>query len=163
MLESLLTSRNIASVGDRLDLWYRAIMIIRDFPFSGVGMGSFGKVVELFYPYRSVGADPTIHTHNLALQVGVDLGLPGLVGWLAVILVLGVSSYNIYRYGRTRSVLLLAGYGAGYLGSLVAYLIHGMVDAVTWGVIRPAPLVWVIWGGIAAAVSTFLVHDHPSD
>jgi putative inorganic carbon (HCO3(-)) transporter len=159
LLESILTSRNVASVSDRLDLWYRAIMVIRDFPFSGVGMGSFGKVVELFYPYRSIGTDSATHTHNLPLQVGVDLGLPGVVSWLAVILALGVSSYHIYRYGRIRADGWLAGFGAGYLGSLVAYMIHGMVDAVTWGMVRPAPLVWAIWGGIAAAVGTYLVRD----
>ena len=159
-LEAILTSRNVASVSDRLDLWYRAVMVIQDFPFSGVGMGSFGKVVELFYPFRSIGADPTIHAHNLPLQVGVDLGLPGLVSWLAIILGLGASCYNVFHSGRVRADTWLAGIGAGYLGSLAAYLVHGMVDAVTWGMIRPAPMVWAIWGGIAAAVGTYLVRDH---
>lgn len=96
---------------------------------------------------------------RLLAQVGVDLGLPGMVSWLAVILILGVSNYQIYRYGRIRTDGWLAGFGAGYLGSLVAYLIHGMVDAVTWGTVRPAPLVWAIWGGIAAAGGIYMVRD----
>ncbi len=152
LLEALLTSRNVASVSDRADLWCRAIMIIRDFPFSGVGIGSFGKVVELFYPYRSLGTDTTMHAHSLPLQVAVDLGLPGLVSWLAVILILGVSTWKLYIYGRLHADDWMTSIGAGYLGCLVAYMIHGLVDAVTWGMIRPAPLIWALWGGIAAGV-----------
>jgi putative inorganic carbon (HCO3(-)) transporter len=163
LLGKLLTDRNLASVSDRLDLWQRAVLIIRDFPFTGIGMGAFGEVVELFYPYRFVQESAAVHTHNLALQVGVELGLPGLVGWLALLMGLGSASYLAYRGGRAQGNTWLAGSGAAYLCSLIAYFVHGMVDAVTWGAVRPAPLVWAIWGGIAALASMHVSSSHEAN
>jgi putative inorganic carbon (HCO3(-)) transporter len=32
------------------------------------------------------------------------------------------------------------------LCSQVALVVHGLTDAVTWGMVRPAPLVWALWG-----------------
>ena len=48
---------------------------------------------------------------------------------------------------------VLSGLGAGFLLSQVALLVHGMFDAVTWGLMRTAPIVWMVWG---AAVVCFL-------
>ena len=32
------------------------------------------------------------------------------------------------------------------INSQIALLSHGLTDAVTWGLIRITPLVWVLWG-----------------
>jgi hypothetical protein len=45
----------------------------------------------------------------------------------------------------------MAGLGAGLLASQAALLLHGSLDAVTWGMVRSAPLVWLAWGVAAAA------------
>ena len=39
----------------------------------------------------------------------------------------------------------LSALGAGLLASQAALAVHGLTDAVTWGM-RPAVLVWAIWG-----------------
>ena len=56
-------------------------------------------------------------------------------------------SWNIYKTDRNN---LHEGWpaalGSGILASQVALIVHGMTDAVTWGMVRPAPIVWAIWG-----------------
>jgi len=33
----------------------------------------------------------------------------------------------------------------------VGLVVNGILDAVTWGMVRPAPLVWLMWGAAMAA------------
>ncbi len=136
----------------RLDIWSRAFLIIRDFPFTGIGLGSFGKVADSIYPFSLYPQASIPHAHNLFLQVAVDLGLPGLIAWLAILFVVFTASWKVFRIGRRSHSGWAAGLGAGLVGSQVAMVIHGLTDAVTWGMVRPAPIVWGIWGIAIAAM-----------
>ena len=60
----------------RLDIWSRAWAMVRDMPFTGVGLNTFPVIQTHFYPGFLLG--PESHAHNLFLQTVVDLGLPGL-------------------------------------------------------------------------------------
>jgi short subunit fatty acids transporter len=40
----------------------------------------------------------------------------------------------------------MAGLGAGLVLSQIALVLNGLTDAVTWGSVRSAPLVWFLWG-----------------
>jgi putative inorganic carbon (HCO3(-)) transporter len=42
------------------------------------------------------------------------------------------------------------------LCSQLALGVHGLFDAVTWGMVRPAPLIWAIWGLALAAGNFYL-------
>ncbi len=138
-------------IGGRLELWQRAIYMIQDFPWTGVGMGLYGEAAENLYPL--VLFEGTVpHAHNLVLQVGVDLGLPGLVAWLAIFLLVCRAGWRLYRMGRRDGSAWLAGLGAGAMGVQVVLMVHGIFDAVTWGMVRPAPLVWGLWGVVIAAL-----------
>ena len=67
-------------------------------------------------------------------------------------MIISVSAWQVYRTGRVQGDEWLSGVGAGLLCSQVALAAHGLVDAVTWGMVRPAPLVWALWGITAAAL-----------
>jgi len=146
----------------RVEVWSRALAMIGDFPLTGVGMGGFTQAADLLYPFFQYRAGSVEHAHNLFLQVAVDLGLPGLLTWLAVLVFSCKAAEESYRAGielaRSADPVagaqepgLLAGLGAGLLGSQAALIVHGLLDAVTWGMVRPAPLVWALWGLAAAA------------
>ena len=48
--------------------------MIQDFPFSGIGAGTFESVANVLYPFFLAGPDAKIpHAHNLLLQVAVIL------------------------------------------------------------------------------------------
>lgn len=139
------------SVEGRLEIWSRAMLMLHDFPFTGIGMGVFEQTANTLYPF---GLDPANipHAHNLFFQVAVDLGLPGLICWVAVLLTVAACAWQVYRAGRrTRPrEFPAAGVGAALLAVQLALVVHGQVDAVTWGT-RPALIVWVLWGTAASA------------
>jgi putative inorganic carbon (HCO3(-)) transporter len=134
----------------RLELWSRALYAISDFPFTGIGVGTFERVIPVLYPLFSIGPDTTIsHAHNLLLQVGVDLGLPGLIAYTA--LFINIFAMLINRL-RQREVALEWVLAAGTLAGLIAMFVHGIFDAPVWGA-RPAVLPWLL---IALAVQVGL-------
>ena len=114
----------------RLEIWSRALAMVADFPFTGVGPGSFARALWLLYPLDGIGPGSVIdHAHNLFLQIGTDYGLPGLVAWLAQMALLLWMGVGAVRRARGGSLWPLA---AGLLGGLVAYLVHGLTDSFTY-------------------------------
>lgn len=120
-----------SGIAERVEIWQRALWLIADTPFTGMGLGAFDRVVPLLYPYILVA--PTVeipNAHNLPLQVAADLGIPGLLAWLAVQLSLLVL---LVRLLRTRAAPLVRALAAGTLAAFVAMWVAGIFDAVNWG------------------------------
>ena len=150
IIQALASNPTIGDLNGRFEIWSRAIYMLVDFPYTGIGFGSFEEVVNALYPFSLLSPTGIPHAHNIFLQIGVDLGIPGLIAWLSILMVMVSTSWAVYTLGRGRSGWF-AGLGAGLLLSQLALITHGMTDAVTWGMVRPAPIVWGIWGIIAAA------------
>lgn len=123
----------------RAEIWRRAAFLMEHFPLTGVGLGCFGPASDVLAPIPN-GVKATPHAHNLFLQIGAELGWPGLILWAGVISAVGLEGWLLYR-----SAAPLSGLGAGLLASLLAMIIHGVWDAVTWGT-RTAFVPWMIWG-----------------
>ncbi|HEX2922964.1 MAG TPA: O-antigen ligase family protein, partial [Chloroflexota bacterium] len=136
-----------AKLANRQEIWGRALYMIQDYPFTGVGLNSFAKVLDGLYPSPFIGSVADIpHAHNIYLQTAVDLGLAGLMALLGICLTTLWIGYTAYRRteGATRGAI--AGLGAG----LLAYMLFGMTDAIALGA-KPLPMLWGIIGLIAAA------------
>ncbi len=149
LLEVLLKSEKIGDLNGRLEVWSRAWYAMQDFSFTGVGMGAFGPVVNLLYPFFLLGPDAHVpHAHNLFLQLGVDLGFPGLIAYMALLLNLSYAAWSTWQVLRRRGDPR-AWWAWGLVGSMLALVFHGLVDAVTWGT-KPALLAWLMWGVVVA-------------
>ena len=135
--------------------------MIEDFSFSGIGMGGYKDLADLMYPLFTV-TTTNQHAHNLFLQVGVDLGIPGLLAWSAIAMLVTLRAWQVYRYGRTIGDGWTAGVGAAMLGSQIALFAHGMVDAVTWGMVRTAIIPWALWGLTIASWNVLVAPAHLS-
>jgi len=133
------------SIDTREEVWMRAKMIIQDFPLTGVGMGIYSDVTDSLYPFAHV-AIYVSHAHNIFLQIAVDLGVPGLLVWLAIWFAILTMAWQLYSSRDS----FFSPIGAAVLCSMAAMGVHGMLDAVTWDT-RPAIIVWGIWGLTAAA------------
>ena len=155
ILDFFVRSSSLGGLDGRLEIWTRAVFLIQDFPFTGVGMGTFGRAADTLYPFFMYAPGTIDHAHNLFLQVGVDLGIPGLIAWCVILALVCLASWQLYRLGRLRMNALAAGLGAGLICSQVALIIHGLTDAVTWGMVKPAPLVWVVWALAMAARAVY--------
>jgi putative inorganic carbon (hco3(-)) transporter len=137
----------------RPEIWSAALCAIQDFPLTGIGMGTFGEVTPAMYPLFA-GYLPQGHAHNVFLQVAVDLGIPGLVAWLAILVLALVSAWELYRQTNKQGDRWAAGLGAGLLCAQVALGVHGMVDVAAWRT-PLGGMVWVLWGLTLAARNVY--------
>lgn len=136
----------VSGFASRMDLWQRALQMLRDFPLTGVGAGLFERIMWALYPPTQIrpGWQAGLHAHNIWLQVGVDLGLPGLVAF--VVLIVSSGQYAVRTLRRSNSVPPLLW---GGLGALLAMVLHGLVDA-PWLVGRAA---FALWWTLAVVLS----------
>lgn len=139
--EALGSGGSLTSLSGRWEVWQRAVYALRDFPLTGIGFGTFDLVIPGLYPYAIVTNGPQIpHAHNLLLQVGVDLGLPGLLLYTWLLVRLGTMLFRLLRTldleldpePPRRQVALHWALATGTLGALVTLLVHGLADAVVW-------------------------------
>lgn len=150
--------QNAAGIGVvlRLDIWSRALAMLADMPLTGIGLDSFLIVQSQFYPGHLLG--PEIHAHNLALQLGLDLGVAGLLGfaWLLAAFA-AVTLKALRRSPQPGERALVAGAAAG----VAAMLGSGLIDSV-W-TLKPALLFWLLLGtGVVAARAVAQRSDPPA-
>lgn len=156
LLNTLASGVSLEGFEGRIEIWSRGIFMIQDFPITGIGMGLYGQVADLLYPFFFYPPGSIVHTHNLFLQVGVDLGIPGLVAWTAIFLLVVHRSWSVFQFGRDHGAALPSAIGAGLLASELGLAAHGLLDAVTWGMVKPSPVVWALWAFAFAAGNVFL-------
>ncbi|MEZ4617223.1 MAG: O-antigen ligase family protein [Caldilineaceae bacterium] len=85
----LLGSDNtFGGAGFRTVIWHADQRALHDFFWTGIGLGRFTEVMRLLYPSPIIQSPSATHAHNLLLQIGLDLGGPGLLAWLGLYLTL---------------------------------------------------------------------------
>jgi putative inorganic carbon (HCO3(-)) transporter len=131
----------------RLQVWRAALWGIRDFPFTGMGLGAFRRVAQVLYPLAVPLTYDIAHAHNGFLQAGVDFGLPGLVAYTSIWLL--AARLIISSLRRSKDWLRALAIGLG--GCLVSSLVYNLTDTVALGA-KPGPAWWMMLGLI---VSTF--------
>jgi len=124
----------------RLDIWSRAWAMVRDMPFTGVGLNTFPVIQTHFYPGFLLG--PEAHAHSLFLQTAVDLGLPGLCALFWLLVAFAVTARRAYLATVDRELRALV---VGLAAGLLAFVGHGLVDTVTLGA-KPVAALFVMLG-----------------
>jgi O-antigen ligase len=144
---ALLSLDHVIGVGVvlRLEIWSRALAMIGDMPYTGIGLNSFPLILAHFYPGFVLGTE--VHAHNFFLQTAVDLGLPGLLALLWLLVAFAYTVIQGYRAtGRRDDRVILVGLAAGVL----AFVGNGLVDAITLGAKPVAGLFAML--GLAVAI-----------
>lgn len=112
----------------RLDIWSRAIAMIADMPYTGIGLNTFPLIQSHFYIGYLIGPEP--HAHNLLLQTAIDLGVPGLVAFIWLVAAFYVAAFQAdKRVGDRQLQALIIGAVAG----VTAYIAGGAIDVMTLG------------------------------
>ncbi len=124
----------------RADLWRNSLTLIRDYPFSGSGLGLDNTSMVYSSYVLLLSVHFLYHMHNLFLQVAVEQGLAGLLALLGGMVLAGWSLWRARRL-HARHPALIAAAAAG----LVAVTIHGLVDAGFY-TSRLAPLYFLSLG-----------------
>ncbi len=143
-------SGGASGLPERTEIWQRAVYIVQDFAFTGLGFGCFEPVVEVMYPLFLSASGTQPHAHNLLLQVAVDLGMPGLVAYIA---------FQALTFGMliraVRRGSLLRGLAVGLAAGLLSVQVHGILDATVWG--NAAAM--IPWALAALAVPLYEARD----
>jgi O-antigen ligase len=115
--------------------------MIVDHDFLGVGPRNFSAVYLASYD------DARFNAHNLYLHLAAELGVLGLLAFLAAVAAWLVRVARAYLAAADEGDRLLL---LGLTGSVAALLMHGLVEAV-WAWEPLAELVWLLLAlGLAA-------------
>jgi O-antigen ligase len=125
---SIIDQRDITAQ-ERLSMWSSGVRMIRDHPWTGVGMGAMERIYPQYRepdspvdPERRIG-----HLHSNIIQVAAERGLLGLAGWLWIWLAYGYHTWRLYRrlgpeHTSAKALVL------GSLASIIAFHIEGLFE-----------------------------------
>ena len=137
----------VNSLQGRIEIWSRAWYGIQDFPFTGMGMGTFRRVVPILYPLFTISPDADIgHAHNQWLAAGVDLGIPGLVSYIALWLGSAGMLWQVWQVSLNANDRLIS---LGLASGLAAHFTWGVFDANVLGS-KAGFVFWLMLGTIAS-------------
>jgi O-antigen ligase len=118
-----------------------------------MGLNTFRYVVHVLYPLFIVGPEVDLgHAHNEFLQAALDLGLPGLIAFAALYLVVFGLLWQIWHLPEStvmREGISARALALGLGGGLVAHLVYSLTDAVALGA-KPGFMFWMLLGLITA-------------
>lgn len=131
------------AAANRLRIFSQAALLVRDYAFTGCGLGQFPLVHSTYALLIHVPV--LIYAHATPLAVAVEQGLPAAVTLLAVWM--GAAWLGLQALARSERAP--AGLVAGLLG-LVVLMVHGTFDNVIYGT-RALLLLWLPVGLIVAS------------
>jgi O-antigen ligase len=145
-----ITNPSDSSAATRLDVWQTVLPILKDYWFTGLGLGNetLLTVLKNYHIFAAKGIPS--HSHDLYLQVWFETGFPGLLAFFAFI---GATVKKSIRslYSRVKdaytSNVLIAG-----LAALAGILVVGFVEYV-WFYQRVMLFFWAVIGIMLAALN----------
>lgn len=129
----------------RLSIWRGVVRMLRDYSVSGIGVGE--AAFEKIYGGYQLPGIAAPHSHHLYLQLLAEIGVFGLLIFLALLFFFAQSSFNHLGTTENKASRLLA---AAALSGVFGALIQGFTDYV-WYNYRVYFIFWAIIG-IAAAI-----------
>jgi putative inorganic carbon (HCO3(-)) transporter len=135
------------TLASRLEVWQRGVAMVQDFPFTGIGIGTYNTIAHSLYPFFIAAPDEVVpHAHNNLLEVAVDLGIPGLIAYVALLTGFVICAVRAYRATVDDGVRALI---VGLLCGMLAHQTFGLTDAFILGT-KPGVLMWVYFGLMVA-------------
>ena len=114
---------------ERLSMWSSGLSILRDHPWTGIGMGAMPQVYQRYRdpdspvaPHRRLG-----HLHSNVIQVAAERGLLGLACWLWIWVAYIHQAWRIYRrlgpeHLGARALVV------GSLASVIGFHVEGLFE-----------------------------------
>ncbi len=131
-LRSISTAGSDPAVTNRFEIMETALRLITEHPFFGVGLGNFpaayGSLMVSNLPMLSYSLEVPPHAHNLLVNLAVEVGLVGLLAFVAMLAAATLKALRAYRTGEPRTRALALGIAAG----LGATMIHNLVDVTVY-------------------------------
>lgn len=140
-----ITSFSDSSTSYRLNIWKGVLQMLQDIGLYGIGIGE-GAFSKAYPAYALSGIEVAPHSHNLYLQITVEMGIFALLAFLCLIFTFSLCSFSFCKNAvnrANRSICL------GIFCGIFAFLIQGLTDYVFYNY-RIFLLFWLILGlGVA--------------
>ena len=148
---NLLDQGQDASLQSRLDIWARVISVVRDFPITGVGLDALSSVYPIYFNPFLFDEPPVVlyHAHNSFLSVAIEMGIPALVLYVALLSSFVAMAWYAWKGARTINRVLIMGLVCG----VVSHQVFGLMDAYPLGK-NLGITTWVYF----AVVATLFIH-----
>lgn len=119
-----ITNMTDTSTSYRLNIWQGAVRMLKDFWYLGIGLGqdAFNSV----YPKYSLNGIVAPHSHNLYLQVFLEMGIAGFFTFTAVMVCFTNGCILGMKKAKKAEKMLIA----AILSAVVAFLFQGVFDYV---------------------------------
>jgi O-antigen ligase len=114
----------------RLAFWGTALEKIKESPLVGVGLGTFGDSVPLRH---NIPFSTWVDNHYL--KFGAEIGIPGMLAFLALLLALFLLAHKLYTRGETENKRIFALGIAGVIitmgvQNVTASIFEGLANAI---------------------------------
>jgi O-antigen ligase len=122
-------------------IYDQAVRVLGDYPLTGVGPLTFGKLTRESSPIPDIEPGRE-HAHNLFLEGALSLGPLGLLGMLWLV---GSAALRYYRRARAPGNALELGWAVGAIAAMAAMLVQGFGDFI-FSNLEPLTLLAVLIG-----------------
>jgi putative inorganic carbon (HCO3(-)) transporter len=124
----------------RIPLMDVAFKMIRANPFFGIGLNNYVPVaVDYDFTPQQLTSSWDTAVHNVYLFIAGEIGIPGLVFFIAVVVSVLMAAFPA---ARSPDPLIFCG-GLGLVGGIAAHLFHWFTDLAPW---TTAYLFWLFMG-----------------
>jgi O-antigen ligase len=135
----LMTPKRMTSVWRRVEILSAAWAMLAESPWTGVGLNGFRR---LYLSSEDLGSAEISHAHNTAVQILLDVGIPGFLAYLVFFIVVTRRGLLAWLQAPPSAVRNIA------VGGLLTWLcvhLFGLTDALALGS-RVGTLQWWIAG-----------------
>lgn len=137
---------------ERVSMWSQAVGLLRAHPLTGIGMGAYEFVAPYAPPYSPQAPGlMSPHAHNVFLQVALDTGIIGLLGFV------GVLALAFWEAWRAQTRRIAAPLPLAVLTGLAIVVLHSLGESVFWS-LKAQWLLWCLYG-IAFALPRLVQDD----
>lgn len=136
------------STSYRVFIWEASAKMIKDYFFGGIGIGT-GAFQSVYSEYALAGIETAPHSHNLYLQVLLELGIFGFIIFIATMFFFFCKVFTFLKDSKSREMSLIVG---AIACGLMAILVQGLTDYV-WYNYRVFAFFWMMIGVASAAIN----------
>lgn len=142
VLERLLSIVNPTDTSStlRLALWESTWAMIIDKPLLGIGWGAYWLVYPEYDFFVQDTGIKIFHAHNMYLNIAAEIGIPGLVAFLAIMFGHARAALRIFIGTTDRWI---AGLMLGIVSAIVGLAVSGFTDYVMFN-IQMSMLFWLL-------------------
>jgi hypothetical protein len=130
----------IRSVEERAMLSEAALVLIQMRPWFGVGLGDFAAALYRLAPEAVSYYSEFTPVHNVVLLATAELGVPGGLLWLCLI----VSPWLALLLRRRQ--VKMTPWWAGLAGAMAALTVVSFFDHYVWSFQQGRLVLWLVWG-----------------